>query len=135
MIDRTMVAYFVQECYCPPQRGQKTARRHGAVRRRARSARPELSRLSASLGELREEMLAEHPLLALVIRADIAAVEHVRLLGHALEGELADWLTVLDHERDVARANLERCTAAAGEAGGRVAEAGIEEAGVVRAQL
>src|ERR1700710_3136969 len=129
MIDRTMVAYFVQECYCPPQRGQKTARRHGAVRRRA------LSRQSASLGELREEMLAEHRLLALVIRADIAAVEHVRLLGHALEGELADWLTVLDHERDVARANLERCTAAAGEAGGRVAEAGIEEAGVVRAQL
>ena len=44
-------------------------------------------------------------------------------------------LAVLDHERDVARAHLERRPAAVPGAVACVAEAGVEEAGVVGAQL
>ena len=92
MIDRTLVAISYD---ARPRRARRLA-----------CAQP------SCVGGPAEEVLAEHGLLALVVGADVLAVEHVGLLGHALEGELADGLAVLDHERDVARANLERRAAA-----------------------
>src|ERR1700677_1334819 len=103
----------------------------------ARSSNPTVGdrRLVLLLGVL-EEVLAEHRQLPLVVGADVLAVEHVGLLRHALEGELADGLAMLDHERHVPRPDLERGAAAgAGAALARVAEAWVEEAGVVGAQL
>src|SRR5437588_4566356 len=79
-----------------------------------------------------QEVLAQRVLLALV-GADPLAVEHGGLLHHALEGELADALAVLDHEGHVVGAHLQRSPGASEPVLGVEAEAGIEEAGVVRA--
>ena len=64
-----------------------------------------------------QEVLAQHGLLPLVIGADIGSVEDIWLRSHPLERKLADGLAVLDHERDVPCANLERGAAATGFAG------------------
>src|SRR5689334_22705347 len=83
-----------------------------------------------------EEVLAERVLLPLVVgRAAGVAVEQRRLGEHALERELADALAVLDVERHVVSAHFERGARPVEAAVAVVAEAGIEEAGVVRAQL
>src|ERR1700722_7757598 len=63
-------------------------------------------------GLLLGEVLAEHRLLALIVGADVLAVEHVRDGCHPLERQLAHRLTVFDHERHIARAHLERRTRA-----------------------
>src|SRR5262249_29961993 len=86
-------------------------------------------------GGLLDEVLAQHRLLPLVIRAEPFAVQHIWRLEHSLEGELADGLPVLDHERHVARPDLERRSRAVAPALWVVAEAGVEEAGVMRSQL
>src|SRR5690348_3964328 len=92
----------------------------GAGRRRARGER----------GLRHPEVLAKGLHLALVVRADAGAVEDARGLEHALEGELADRLAVLDHERHVVGAHLERRSGTVEAAVGVEAEAGVEEAGV-----
>src|SRR5438128_11304090 len=92
--------------------------------------------LGPARGRLPEKVLAKHRLLAVVGGAGLLAVEHVWLLCHALEREPADGLAMLDHEGYVARSHLERGTAAVGAvAPRRVAEAGVEEPRIVRAQL
>src|SRR5512144_1906326 len=79
-------------------------------------------------GGLLLEVLAQHRHLALVVGAEVVAVEALRRRRHPLQAQLADRLAVLDHEGDVAGADLERGTAAVAPALGVVAEAGIEEA-------
>src|SRR5690348_15073367 len=80
-----------------------------------------------------DEVLAESLGLLLVVRQRLPAVEDGRLLDHPLEGELAHPLAVLDHERHVVGPDLEGRLRSE-EAPLRVeAEAGVEEAGVVRA--
>ena len=95
-----------------------------SVGRRVRSAR-----------RLLLEVLAQHRHLALVVGAQLLAVEALGRRAGALQRQLADRLAVFDHERDVARPHLERRAAAVAAARRVVAEAGIEEAGVVGAQL
>ena len=51
---------------------------------------------------LRREVFAEHGFLALVMRPCRVTVELVGFFDHPLERELADRLTVLNHERNVA---------------------------------
>ncbi len=82
-----------------PYRRPRTPRRRGraAARRRA-----------CKRTALDPEVLAQRLHLALVVRADVVAVELVGLCEHALERELAHPLTLLDHERHVVRAHLER---------------------------
>src|SRR5689334_18266112 len=109
-----------------------------AAARPARSAQRAFSRAdthSRVRARVLEEVLGEHRALMLVAGAGLLAVEDVGLGCHALECQLADGLAVLDHERDVAGAHLQRRAGAAAVPVGRVAEARIEEAGVVRAQL
>src|SRR4051794_26828519 len=79
------------------------------------------------------EVLAQHRHLPLVVRAEVRAVEALGGRRHPLESELADRLAVLDHEGDVTGADLERGPAAVPAPLGVVAEAGVEEAGVVGA--
>jgi hypothetical protein len=52
------------------------------------------------------EVLAEHCFLALVVRADVGAVEPLWGFEHPLERELAEGLPVLNHERHVTRPDL-----------------------------
>src|SRR5918998_649661 len=83
---------------------------------------------------LRPEMLRKLQGLTLVVRARARPVEHARPLGHALVDEAADDLAVLQDEGHVAGADLEdRARARPPRTG--VAEAGIEEAGVVDPEL
>ena len=81
------------------------------------------------------EVLAQHRHLALVVGAQVRAVEALGRRAGALQRQLADRLAVFDHERDVARPHLERGAAAVATARRVVAEARVEEAGVVGAQL
>src|SRR3954451_17050558 len=81
------------------------------------------------------EVLAEHGDLALVVRPGLVAVKEVGGGCHALVGELADRLAMLDHERDVARAALERRPATVPVVMGVEAEARVEEARVVATEL
>src|SRR5438105_1725761 len=85
--------------------------------------------------ELSPEVFSEGLDLALVVGADALAVEQRGRLEHPLEGQLADLLLVLDHERDVMGPDLQRRGRAVQLAGGVEAETRVEEAGVVRAQL
>src|SRR5215471_252793 len=92
--------------------------------------------LRGPAGTLALEVLAQRYLLPLVVRVQRIAVEPVRRLDHVLEAQLADVLPVLDRERDVVGADLERRPAAGERRDLRVvAEAGVEEAGVVRPEL
>ena len=63
--------------------------------------------LCSNCAALAQKMLAQHRLLALVVGANVGSIEHIGLLGHSFEGELADWLSVLDHKRHIARTDLE----------------------------
>src|SRR5580704_16017327 len=83
---------------------------------------------------LRAKMLRQLEALRLVVRADALAVELVGPRQHLLVDEAADGLAVLEDKRHLARAHLEHGTRAA-SAGARVAEAGIEEARIVHAEL
>ena len=91
--------------------------------------------LCSNCAALAQKMLAQHRLLALVVGANVGSIEHIGLLGHSFEGELADWLSVLDHKRHIARTDLECRPASARLATAREAEPRIEEPGVMRAQL
>src|SRR5713226_3468009 len=82
----------------------------------------------------RPEMLRQLEALRLVVRADALAVELVGPRQHPLVDQAADGLAVLQDERHLARAHLEH-RARAAPAGARIAEAGIEEARVVHAEL
>src|SRR5262245_48064409 len=57
-----------------------------------------------------EKVLAQRLVLMLVGRADALAVEARRHVEHVLERQFADTLTVLDHERHVVCAHLQRRT-------------------------
>ena len=63
------------------------------------------------------------------------AVEQRRRFEHSLERQLADLLLVLDHERDVVGAYLERGGRAVDATTRVIAKAGIEEPRIVRPQL
>ena len=115
-------------------------RRGGQFRRRGADSLP-TPNLRSSVSWNRDarrlllEVLAQHRHLALVVGAEVGAVEALGRRCHPLQAELADRLAVLDHEGDVAGAHLERRAAAVAAALRVVAEAGVEEAGVVGAQL
>src|SRR5215831_5232746 len=92
--------------------------------------------LRGPAGALPPEVLAQRYLLPLVVRVQRVAVEPVRRLDHALEAQLADVLPVLDREGHVVGPDLEGRPAAGERRDLRVvAEAGVEEARVVRPQL
>src|SRR4051794_27497503 len=80
-------------------------------------------------------MLAQRLVLALIVRADALPVEALRRVQHLFERQLADALTVLDHERNVVGAYLECSARPDGSTTRVVSEARVEEPGVVRAQL
>src|SRR5262249_46306252 len=80
------------------------------------------------------EMLGQLESLRLVVRADALAVEQVRSLQHSLVNETADDLAMLEDEGYLARAYLQN-RARPAPAGARVAEAGVEESGIVHAKL
>src|SRR6266481_3804055 len=79
-------------------------------------------------------MLGQCQPLALIRRADGAAVELVRAGDQALVDEAAEDLAVLDQERHLVRAHFENGSAARTPSLGG-AEAGIEEAGEMDAEL
>ncbi len=85
-------------------------------------------------GCLALELLGEHEALALVRRADVAAVEPVGNVGEPLVDQPAHDLAVLDDEGHLVRAHLKH-RARPRPAGVGVAEAGIEEPGVMDAEL
>src|SRR5580765_1599291 len=79
-------------------------------------------------------MLAQRDALALVGGFHADAVELRRRRGQPLVDETPDDLAVLDHERQLKRAHLEH-RARALPARVRIAETGIEEPGIVNAEL
>ena len=79
-------------------------------------------------------MLGQLQALRLVVGADVVAVELVGPRGQPLVDEAADDLAVLEDERHLVAAHFEH-GAAAPAPGGGVAEARIEEAGIVDAEL
>src|SRR5207244_10634054 len=107
----------------------RRSRRRPTPRRRARAADP--GRATFTMGRRRpprdhrsrrrgprradglaggraREVLAQRLVLTLVVRPDALAVQTRGRFEHVLERELADALAVLDHERNVVRAHLER---------------------------
>src|SRR5947207_80251 len=83
---------------------------------------------------LRPEMLRELQALGLVVRADAFAVKLAGPRQHPLIDQAPDGLAVLEDERHLARAHFEH-GARAPPARARMAEAGIEEAGVMHPEL
>src|SRR4051812_18191743 len=79
-------------------------------------------------------MLRKLELLALVVRGADLPVEAIRHLGHSLEGKAADHLPILKDERHLMAAHLEDAAAARVPVFSQT-ESGIEEAGVVNAEL
>ncbi len=79
-------------------------------------------------------MLRQLQALRLIVRADALAVERGRPLQHLLVDEASDDLPVLEDEGHLARAHFEHGARAA-PAGAGIAEARIEEAGIVDAEL
>src|SRR5580692_5031835 len=77
------------------------------------------------------EVPAQRFFLLLVRRADARPVQGSRLFEHALEGELAHRLAVLDHEGNVVGTYLEGGPRTAEASAGVEPETRIEEAGVV----
>src|SRR5437867_9836294 len=88
----------------------------------------------ASCGLRSPEMLRELEALGLVIRADALAVELGGARQHFFVHQAPDCLGVLEDERHLARAHLEHGARAAA-AGAGIAEARVEEAGVMHAEL
>src|SRR5580700_6428485 len=80
------------------------------------------------------KMLRQLEPLRLVVRADAFAIELRRPRQHLLVDQPPNRLAVLEDERHLARAHFEHGARAA-PAGAGVAEARIEEAGVVHAEL
>src|SRR4051812_6785349 len=79
-------------------------------------------------------MLAELQALRLVVRADALAVHGVGARQHLLIDEAANDLAVLEDERHLARAHFQH-RARALPSGAGIAEAGIEETGIMYAEL
>lgn len=79
-------------------------------------------------------MLGKFQALGLVVGAQAAAIEAFRFLQHMLVNQAADDLAVFQDEGHFVAAHFQH-RAAACAAGLRVAEAGIEEAGIVDAEL
>src|SRR5260370_17392012 len=79
-------------------------------------------------------MLGELQSLRLIVRADALAVHGVGPRQHFLVDQAADDLAVLEDERHLARAHFEH-RARALPAGAGIAEAGIEESGIVHAEF
>src|SRR5213593_5037153 len=86
------------------------------------------------LAAIRLEQLAQRQPLELVRRADPFPIHLFGPLLHPLEEHLEEGLAVVDQERHVVRPYLQDDGRAV-QVPGAVSEAGIEEAGVVRAQL
>src|SRR5581483_12132880 len=80
------------------------------------------------------EVLGELQTLRLIVRADALTIQHLRPFDHALIDEAPDDLAVLEDEGDLVAADFKH-RSAAGSAGRGMAEAGIEKAGVVDAEL
>src|SRR5258707_12328872 len=92
--------------------------------------------LAAPAVMLAAEVLAERVLLALVVRVQRVSVSQIRGLKHPLETQLADLLSMIDSKRHVMCAHLESGAAAGDPVRSRIiAEARVEEAGVVGSQL
>jgi hypothetical protein len=79
-------------------------------------------------------MLRQLQALRLVVRAEVGAVERLRPRQHVLVDQPADDLPVLQDERHLVTAHFQH-RAAADAARGGMAEARIEEAGIVDAEL
>src|SRR5881296_847970 len=86
------------------------------------------------LAAIRLEQLAQRQPLELVRRADPFPIHLFGPLLHPLEEHLEEGLAVVDQERHVVRPHLQDDGRAV-QVSGAVPEAGIEEAGVVRAQF
>src|SRR6185312_6049184 len=84
---------------------------------------------SEATDTLSAEMFGQFQALRLVIRADAAAIELIRSGEHLLVHQATDDLPMLEDERHFARAHFEH-GARAQSAGARIAETGIEEAGI-----
>src|SRR5262245_33836041 len=82
----------------------------------------------------RPEMLRQLQALRLVVGAEISAVERGRARAHALVDETPDDLAVLQDEGHFMAAHFED-RAAARPARRRMAESGVEEAGIMDAEL
>src|SRR5262245_56694340 len=80
------------------------------------------------------ELLAEGQCLLLVRGADAHALPALRPAGQSLEADLEQGLTVIDHERHLARPHFHDHLGPQDAAVAR-AEARIEEASIVRADL
>src|SRR5690348_942562 len=80
------------------------------------------------------KMLRQLQRLALVVRAEAGAIEDPGPFGHAFIDEATDDLAVLEDERHLARAHLEHGPRRL-HAVGCMAEAGVEEAGIVDPEL
>src|SRR5437763_191454 len=91
-------------------------------------------RFAVESASLRLEVLRQLQGLRLVVRADGLAVELARPRQHLFVDQAADGLAVLEDERHLARAHFEHGARAAA-AGARIAETGIEEAGVMHPEL
>src|SRR5439155_548528 len=89
---------------------------------------------NASGTRLRPEMLAQLQALRLIVGADALAVERVGARQHFFVDQAADDLAVLEDERYLARAHFQH-RARTLPAGAGIAEAGIEEARIMHAEL
>src|SRR5579884_3490379 len=89
---------------------------------------------TSNSGIRRPEVFAQFQSLPLIGRSDAFAVEEARALEQLFVYETRDGLAVFEDERDLMRADLERCPRAVDFARA-VAEAGIEEARIVNAKL
>src|SRR6202047_2466174 len=98
------------------------------------SAAPGCAALATGVPRSHPKMLAQLQALRLVVRADALAVEGVGPRQHFLVDQTADDLAVLEDERHLARAYFQN-RARALSAGPRIAETGIEEAGIMHAEL
>src|SRR6185437_5349265 len=80
------------------------------------------------------EMLAQFQALGLIVRADLLAVHGVGPRQHLFIDQPADDLAMLEDERHLARAHLQH-RARPLPAGAGIAEAGVEEAGIVHPEF
>src|SRR5438309_5218612 len=80
------------------------------------------------------EMLAQLQSLRLIVEADALAVERIWARQHFLVDQATDDLAVLQDERHFARAHFQH-RARTLPAGAGIAEAGIEEAGIMHTEF
>src|SRR6478736_3958387 len=80
------------------------------------------------------EMFAQLQALRLIVRADAVAVHGIRPRQHFFVHQPADDLAVFEDERHLARAHFQY-RARAFSSGAGIAETGVEEAGIMHAEL